>query len=104
MFYHISEVVEEVVKANRKIVQKIWIPYLNLYFGLCPYCEMELQYLTFFKNGNNSFPICGKYFTTKDDQGNSQMQSQKVENELGYYKESNKKLQIKNNKEKYFSD
>ena len=40
----------------------------------------------------------------KDDQGNSQLQSQKLESELGYYKESNKKLQIENNKEKYFSN
>ena len=40
----------------------------------------------------------------KDEQSNSQLQSQQLESELGFYKESNKKLQIENNKEKYFSD
>ena len=40
----------------------------------------------------------------KDEQSNSQLQFHKLESELGYYKESNKKLQIENNKEKYFSD
>ena len=39
----------------------------------------------------------------KDDQGNSQLQSQELESELGYYKESNKKLQFENHK-KYFND
>ena len=39
----------------------------------------------------------------RDEQSNSQLQSQKLESELGYYKESNKKLQHENNKEKYFS-
>ena len=35
----------------------------------------------------------------KDDQGNSQMQSQKLESELGYYKESNKNLQFEMSKQ-----
>ena len=35
----------------------------------------------------------------KDDQGNSQMQSQKLEIELGYYKESNKNLQFEMSKQ-----
>ena len=65
---------------------------------------MEFQYPTIFKNGNRSCPICGKYFIMKDDQGNSHLQSQRLESELGYYKESNKKLQIENNNEKHFSD
>ena len=55
---------------------------------------MEFQYPTFFKNGYRSCPISGKYFIMKDDQGNSQLQSQNLENELGYYKESNKNLQF----------
>ena len=40
----------------------------------------------------------------KDEQGNSQLQSQKLESELKYYKESNQKLQFENDKEKYFND
>ena len=40
----------------------------------------------------------------KGDQGNLQLQSQELENELGYYKENNKKLQFENEKEKYFND
>ena len=40
----------------------------------------------------------------KDDQGNSQLQSQELESELGYYKESNKKLPYENDKGKYFND
>ena len=40
----------------------------------------------------------------KDEQGNSQLQSPKLERELGYYKESNQKLQFENDKEKYFND
>ena len=57
---------------------------------------MKFQYPTFFKND--------KYFIMKNDQGNLQLQSQELENGLGYYKESNKKLQFENDKEKYFND
>ena len=35
----------------------------------------------------------------KDNQGNSQLQSQKQESELGYYKESNKNLQFEMSKQ-----
>ena len=35
----------------------------------------------------------------KDDQGNSQMQSQKLESELGYCKESNKNLKFEMSKQ-----
>ena len=77
--------------------------YKSKFLAKCPYCEMEFQYPTCFKNGNHSCPICGKYFIMKYDQGNSQLQSQEQESELGYYKESNKKLQFENDK-KYFND
>ena len=40
----------------------------------------------------------------KDDEGNSQLQSEKLESELRYYKKSNKKLKFENDKEKYFND
>ena len=68
--------------------------YRSKFWTKYPYCGMEFQYPTVFKNGNPSFPICGKYFIMKDEQGNSQLQSQKLESELGYYKESNKNLQF----------
>ena len=35
----------------------------------------------------------------KDNQGNSQLQLQKLESKLGYYKESNKNLQFEMNKQ-----
>ena len=66
--------------------------YKSKFWTKCPYCKMEFQYPTFFKNGNRSCPISGKYFIMKDDQGNSQLQPQKLESELGYYKESNTNL------------
>ena len=66
--------------------------YKSKFWTKCPCCEMEFHYPTFFKNGNRSCPICGKYFFMKDNQGNSQMQSQKLESELGYYKENNLKM------------
>ena len=81
------------IEANCRIVEEI-----IGFWTKCPYCEMEFQYPTFFKNRNRSCPICGKYFIMKDDQGNSQLQSQNLENELGYYKESNKNLQFEMNK------
>ena len=73
--------------------------YKSKFWTKCPYCEMEFQYPTFFKNHNRSCPICGKYFIMKDDQGNSHLQSQKLESELGYYKESNKNLQFETSKQ-----
>ena len=69
----------------------------------CPYCEMEFQYSTFFKNVNRSCPIWGKYFILKHEQGNSQFQPHKLESELWYYNENNKKLQFENDNEKYFN-
>ena len=59
---------------------------------------MGFQYPTLFKKGNHSCPVCGKYFIMKDDQGNSQLQSQELKSELGYYKESNKNLQFEMSK------
>ena len=63
--------------------------YKSKFWAKCP-SEMEFQYPTFFKNCNRSCPICGKYIIMKDDQGNSQLQSQGLESELGYYKERKK--------------
>ena len=68
--------------------------YRSKFWTSCLYCEIEFQYLTVFKNGNRSCPICGKYFIMKDDYGNSQLQSQGLESELRYYTESNKNLQF----------
>ena len=73
--------------------------YKSKFWTKCPYCKMEFQYPTFFKNGNRSCPICGKYFIMKDEQGNSQLQSQKLESKLGYYMESNKNLQFEMSKQ-----
>ena len=55
---------------------------------------MKFQYPTLAKNDNRFCPICRIYCIMKDDQDNSQMQSQKLECELEYYKESNKNLQF----------
>ena len=77
--------------------------YKSKFWTKCPYCEMEFQYPIVFKNGNRSYPICGKYFIMKDEQGNSLLQSQKLESELGNYEESNKKIQFENDKDKYFN-
>ena len=85
----VSEDIEEDIEANCGFVEEIMDSiYKSKFWTKCPYCIMEFQYLTFFKNGNRC-PICGKYFIMKDDQGNSQLQSQRLESELGYYKESN---------------
>ena len=73
--------------------------YKSKFLAKCPYCEMEFQYPTCFKNVNHSCPICGKYFIMKDDKGNSHLQSQKLESELGYYKESNKNLHFEMSKQ-----
>ena len=79
------EDIEEVIEANCGFVEEIMESiYKSKFWTKCPYCEMEFQYPTFFKNGNSSCPICGKYFIMKDDQGNSQKQSQKLESELRY--------------------
>ena len=85
--------IEEVIEANYIFIEEIMDSiYKSKFLAKCPYCEMEFQYLTFFNNCNHSCPICAKYIIMKDDQGNSQLQSQGLENELGYYKESNKNL------------
>ena len=73
--------------------------YKSKFWTKCPYCEMEFQYPTFFKNCNHSCPICGKYIIMKDDQGNSQLHSQGLESKLGYYKESNKNLHFEMSKQ-----
>ena len=73
--------------------------YKSNFLTKCPYCEMEFQYPTFFKNGNHSYPICGKYFIMKEDEGNSQLQSQELESELAYFKKSNRNLQFEISKE-----
>ena len=92
--------IEEVIEAHCGFVEEIMDSiYKSKFLTKCPHCEMEFQYLTFFKNGNCSCPICGKNFITKDIQGNSQLQSRKMEIKLGYYKERNTKLQFEMNKQ-----
>ena len=82
---YIVEIMDSICRS------KFWTKY--------PYCEMEFQYPTFFKNGNRSCPICGKHFIMKNDQGNSQLQSQKLESVLGYCMESIKNLQFEMSKQ-----
>ena len=50
--------------------------YKSKFWTKCPYCEMEFQYPTSFKNCNRSCPICSKHFTMEDDLGHSELQSQ----------------------------
>ena len=67
----VSKDIEEVIEANCGFVEKIMDSiYKSKFWTKCPYCEMEFLYLRFFKNGNRSCPICGKFFIMKDDQGN----------------------------------
>ena len=68
----VFEDIEETIEAHCGFVgQNMDFIYKSKFWTKCPYCEMEFQYSTFFKNGNRSYPICSKYFIMKDDQSNS---------------------------------
>ena len=76
----VSEDIEQVIEAHCGFVEEIMdYIYISKFWTKCSYCEMELQYPTFFLNDDRSCSICGEYFIMKNDQGNSQMQSQKLE-------------------------
>ena len=57
----VSGDIEEVIEAHCGFVEEIMDSiYKSKFWTKCPYCEMEFQYPTFFKNGNRSYPICGE--------------------------------------------
>ena len=77
--------------------------YKSKFWTICPFCEMEFEYMTIFKNQNLFFLICGKSFIMEEYQDNSQRKSLILKGQLGNYKDINRKLQFETEKKKYFN-